>query len=151
MFSKKQSFITLTLLSVVSFDLYTFCDSSGFWGYANSADTASVEITQDMFEKEVLQSDIPVILDVYAVWCGPCQMLKPIFAQVAQEFKDSCKLVSIDYDKNLKLTSTLEIRCFPTMLVYHKGKIVQRLEGFPGNKEELAKFVQAVVDSAAQN
>ncbi|MCX5924261.1 MAG: thioredoxin family protein [Candidatus Dependentiae bacterium] len=149
MFTKKQFSIALGLLCVVPFASYAF------WGNAEDVNAPSVEITQDAFEKEVLFSDLPVILDVYAEWCFPCQILKPMFAQVAHDFKDSCKLVSIDYHKNLELTSTLAIRCFPTMLVYRKGKIVQRFEGFPGSKQDLEKFVQEVVGrgtgSAAQN
>ena len=143
MFIKKQSFTTLALLCMMSFD------SSAFWSNEDSPDIPSVEITQDSFEKEVLLSDLPVILDVYAEWCFPCKILKPMFAQVARDFKDSCKMVSIEYQKNIELTSTLGIRCFPTMLVYHKGAIVERFEGFPGSKEALVGLVQKVVDTAA--
>ncbi|HSW77157.1 MAG TPA: thioredoxin domain-containing protein [Candidatus Saccharimonadales bacterium] len=141
MFVKKEYVIALAFFSMTQ-ELCTFFNN------VDAADIAAIEIDQESFEKEVLQSDLPVIVDVYATWCFPCQILKPIFAQVAREFKDSCKMVIIDYHKNIELTSTLEIRYFPTMLIYFKGKIIDRFEGFMGDKETLSDFVQKVIDTA---
>lgn len=141
MFSKKQSFITLALLCMVSSAPYAYSDTA----------LAPTEITQDSFEKEVLGSQLPVLLDVYAVWCGPCQMLKPIFAQVARDFKDSCKMVTMDFEKNSDVATKFEIKAFPTLLIFHKGAMVQKIEGCPPSKEELARVVQAIVDYAAKN
>jgi len=81
-------------------------------------------VTDDTFEKEVLKSDIPVLVDFWAEWCGPCRMLTPIIEELATEFKDKVKIVKINIDQNPNTPSSLGVRSIPTMTIFKNGKLV---------------------------
>lgn len=87
-----------------------------------------IEITNENFEKEVLQSDKPVLLDFFAVWCGPCKMVSPIVDQIAAEHPE-IKVCKADVDKNLDLAKQFQVMSVPTLLAFNDGKVINKSIG----------------------
>lgn len=81
------------------------------------------------FEELIAQSDLPVLVDFYADWCGPCQMMSPILEQVNNQLKDRLRVVKINTDKYPQLASQHHIHALPTFVVFKQGKPVDRIEG----------------------
>ncbi|KAA2219868.1 MULTISPECIES: thioredoxin [Maribacter] len=79
--------------------------------------------------KNIVDSEIPVLVDFYADWCGPCKMLAPILKQVKDAMGDRLKIVKIDVDKNQKLATKYNVRGVPTMMLFKNGKQVWRQSG----------------------
>ncbi|NJB72166.1 thioredoxin 1 [Saonia flava] len=77
----------------------------------------------------IINSDIPVLVDFYADWCGPCKMLAPILEQVKDELGDAIKIVKIDVDKNQSISGKYQVRGVPTMILFKKGKLLWRQSG----------------------
>ena len=88
-----------------------------------------VVVTDETFEDEVEKSAIPVLLDCWAPWCGPCKMLAPTIEKLADELAGKIKVAKLDVDENPKTAMKLEIMSIPTLLVYKDGKIVDKLVG----------------------
>ena len=81
------------------------------------------------FEELVSGSDLPVLVDFYANWCGPCQMISPILEQVSAQMKQRLQVVKIDTDKYPQLASQHHIHALPTLVLFKQGKAVERIEG----------------------
>ncbi|MBE9232400.1 thioredoxin [Cuspidothrix issatschenkoi LEGE 03284] len=81
------------------------------------------------FEEMLSGSDVPVLVDFYADWCGPCQMMTPILQQVNLQLKDKLRIVKIDTEKYQNLASQYQIFALPTLLLFKEGKPVDRIEG----------------------
>ncbi len=88
-----------------------------------------IKISKDNFSKEVLNSDKPVLLDFYADWCGPCQMVGPIVAEIAQE-RDDIKVGKINVDEEPELTAEFQVMSIPMLVVIKDGKLVNKVVGF---------------------
>ena len=88
-----------------------------------------IKISKDNFSKEVLNSDKPVLLDFYADWCGPCQMVGPIVAEIAQE-RDDVKVGKINVDEEPELTAEFQVMSIPMLVVIKDGKLVNKVVGF---------------------
>jgi thioredoxin 2 len=86
-------------------------------------------VTDATFEDEVEKSAIPVLLDCWAPWCGPCKMLGPTIEKLAGELAGKIKVAKLDVDENPKTAMKLEIMSIPTLLIYKDGKIVDKLVG----------------------
>lgn len=101
---------------------------------------AEMIITQENFEKEVLQSDIPVLVDFWATWCGPCKMLAPIIAEIAEEYAGKIKVGKVDVDQEGQLAMQFGIASIPTVLVFKNGHIVNKAVGYRP-KEQIVELL----------
>ena len=96
--------------------------------------------TSENFEEEVLKSDVPVLVDMFATWCGPCKMMAPVVAQLAEEYKGSVKVGKLDIDQNVDIVAQYKIMSVPTFLVIKDGEVVKKLIGAV-SKEELVEAI----------
>ena len=88
-----------------------------------------VDVTDATFDKEVLQSDIPVLVDFWAVWCAPCHIIAPIVEELAGEKEGKLKVVKMDVDNNQNTAMKFGIRSIPTLLVFKNGNVVDQIIG----------------------
>ncbi|NEO01608.1 MAG: thioredoxin [Moorea sp. SIO3I7] len=96
------------------------------------------------FQELLSGSDVPVLVDFYAIWCGPCQMMAPILEQVNAELKDRLKVVKIDTDKYPQLASQYGIEALPTLVLFKNGQPQQRIEGLR-QAEDLIQLLQPLI------
>ena len=90
---------------------------------------AEIILSEDNFEKEVLQSEIPVLVDFWATWCGPCRMLAPTIAKIAEEQEGKIKVGKIDVDEEPELAAKYGIASIPTLMVFKNGEVVNKSIG----------------------
>jgi thioredoxin 1 len=88
-----------------------------------------LEITDANFADEVEKSDIPVLIDFWAVWCGPCKMIAPIVEELAGDFQGKAKIGKVDVDNNPMIAGKFGIRSIPTLLIFKGGQVVDQIVG----------------------
>ena len=97
---------------------------------------SNLKITSENFEKEVLESNEPVLIDFYATWCGPCKMMSPIVEEIAKELEGKIKVYKVDTDEEQDLAIKYGIMSIPTFMVFKNGKVEKTAVGMR-DKEEL--------------
>ncbi len=89
----------------------------------------ALEITDANFDTEVINSDKPVLIDFWAVWCGPCKLIAPVVEEVAKEYEGKFKVGKMDIDNNPNVAMKYGIRSIPTLLIFKDGKVVDQIVG----------------------
>jgi len=102
-----------------------------------------MQFTDQNFEAEVLKSDKPVLVDFWAVWCGPCQMMGPIIEDLAEEVKDMYKVGKLNVDENKETAAKFGIMSIPTLIIFKDGKAVKQLVGVQ-EKENLKEQLEKI-------
>ena len=112
----------------------------GFAGYSENR-MATMEITDTDFDEKVLKSTIPVLVDFWAPWCGPCRMAGPVLDELAEEYEGKVQIVKINIDNNQKSAGDYDVMSIPTTVLIKNGNEIGRQIGFGGKKvfEDLIK------------
>jgi len=101
------------------------------------------EFTDQNFEEEVLKSDVPALVDFWAPWCGPCQMMGPITDELAKEFGDKAKVGKLNVEDNKDMSSQYGIMSIPAIKIFKNGEVVKEFVGVQ-NKETLAEELKKI-------
>ncbi len=88
-----------------------------------------VHVTDKNFDTEVMKSDLPVLVDFWAEWCGPCRMISPIIDQIADEYKGKLKVVKLNVDEAQELAMKYSVMSIPTLMVFKKGQVMDQVIG----------------------
>ncbi|MEM1169787.1 MAG: thioredoxin [Cyanobacteria bacterium P01_H01_bin.35] len=91
--------------------------------------SAAEPVTDSSFEKEVINSDLPVLVDFWAPWCGPCRMVTPIVDEISQQYEGKIKVVKVNTDENPNVASQYGIRSIPTLMIFKGGQRVDMVVG----------------------
>lgn len=127
---EEQSVVTRTLGLVGFFGVLISlagCDHDSARG--SRQNSAVLSVTADNFQKEVLDSPNPVMVDFSAEWCGPCQMMAPVIEELAQEYQGRASIVMVDVDEQPELAGRYQVQAIPTFLFFENGEIVGQLRG----------------------
>jgi thioredoxin 1 len=100
-----------------------------------------VHATDSSFQSDVLDSDVPVLVDFWAEWCGPCRAIAPHVESIASEFEGKARVVKVDIDANPKTAASYGVRSIPTLLLFKGGEVVDHLVGNPGSAKPLQDMV----------
>lgn len=100
-----------------------------------------IELYKETFEQEVLQSDIPVLVDFWATWCGPCKMIAPIVKEIADEYDGKILVGKVNVDEEPDLTIQYNVSSIPTLMVFKNGQLVNKSVGYR-EKDEILKMLK---------
>jgi thioredoxin 1 len=104
----------------------------------------TVEVTDATFQAEVFQSKIPVVVDFWAPWCGPCRMMAPAIGELASEYAGRVKVCKLNVDDNQDTARQFDVRSLPTIMFFKSGRQAKRIDG-PAPKDELKRQIDAVL------
>lgn len=110
-----------------------------------------VQVSDATFEQEVLKSPIPVLVDFWAPWCGPCKMMEPVLEEVAREKDGALKIAKLNVDENPQTAQRLGVMSIPTMILFKEGREVLRLVGYMPKTQLLQKIEQGLPAPSGQS
>ena len=102
--------------------------------------SATITLDESNFDKEVNQSDKPVIVDFWAEWCGPCKMIAPLLDEIAKEKAESVKVAKVNVDENQSLSFKFNIRAIPSLLFFKNGQLRDQITGMTSKKDLLGRI-----------
>ena len=91
---------------------------------------SEIKLTTANFDNEVIKSDIPVLVDFWATWCGPCRMLGPVIEELAEEYEGKVKVGKVNVDEEPALAAKFDISSIPTVMLFKNGKVTETVVGF---------------------
>jgi len=103
-----------------------------------------INLTTANFEKEVINSKIPVLIDFWAPWCGPCKQAAPIVEQFAKEYNNKLKICKLNVDDASEIATQYSVMSIPTIMLFRDGKVIEKHVGVM-NKPDLEKFIQPYI------
>jgi thioredoxin 1 len=101
-------------------------------------------LTQETFAAEVLQSPVPVLVDFWAEWCGPCKMIAPILDELSDEYEGRVKIAKVNIDEQQGIAAEYGIRAIPTLLLFDKGQVADQIVGLRSKRDLKASFDRLV-------
>jgi thioredoxin 1 len=101
-----------------------------------------IHVTDDTFEQDVLQSTMPVLVDYWATWCAPCQMIAPILEEIAEEYADRIKVAKLDIDENRVVSERFKVRGIPTLILFKNGE-AEAIKVGAVSKSQLTAFIDS--------
>jgi thioredoxin 1 len=107
-------------------------------------DAKYLNIDSSNFESEVMQSNVPVLVDFWAAWCGPCRIMNPIIDELAESFAGKAKIAKINVDEEEALALRFHIMAIPSLIFFNQGEVVERIEGV-SDKESLANKLNGLI------
>lgn len=102
---------------------------------------AEIILTEATFENEVIKSDLPVLVDFWATWCGPCRMIAPIIEEIAKEYEGKVKVGKVNVDEQSALAAKYGIMSIPTLILFKNGEIAEKMVGLR-SKEQIAEILK---------
>jgi thioredoxin 1 len=105
---------------------------------------ATQAVTDDSFDAEVRQSDIPVVVDFWAEWCGPCKQIGPALEEISEEMAGKVKVVKVNVDDNMQVAASLNVRGIPALFVFKDGEVVSNKTG-AAPKAALQTWIEAAI------
>ena len=103
--------------------------------------TGPIAVTDATFQKEVLDSEQPTIVDFWASWCGPCKMIAPVFEELSSQYSGKVKFAKVNVDENPKIPANYGVRGIPTLIMFKEGKVLDTLIGLVP-KDRLETFLK---------
>jgi len=108
-------------------------------------------VTDATFDAEVLRADLPVLVDFWAIWCGPCKMIAPIVEEIAGEYDGKLKVMKLDVDENQTAAMNFGVMYIPTLILFKNGEAVERITGYMPKDRLLPKLLPHLDQAAANN
>jgi len=102
--------------------------------------SATITVDESTFDREVTRSDKPVIVDVWAQWCGPCKLIAPLLDEIAREKADTIKVAKVNVDENQNLSFKYNIRAIPALLFFKNGQLRDQVTGMTSKKDLLGRI-----------
>ncbi|MBT4884521.1 MAG: thioredoxin [Legionellales bacterium] len=107
--------------------------------------SVGVDVTSDNFKNEVLESKIPVLVDFWAPWCGPCKAISPVIESLAKEYEGKLRLVKVNVDNDGSIASEYSVRGIPTLIIFSGGEVSGSMVG-AATKEKIEDFIKQHID-----
>ena len=104
----------------------------------------ALEFTDDKFDADVIKSDVPVLVDFWAPWCGPCKQIAPVIEEIAGEFDGKVKVGKMNTDENQQVPATYGVMSIPTLLIFKSGEVSERIIGAQ-SKQAIIEKINAVL------